>query len=325
MIKISVVIRDYDRQDFLKDAVDSVLNQTLDKSLYEIIIVKNFESMQDNFWRSKGIKIFFVDGTINGELLKTGIEKSEGEIIAFLDDDDLFESTKLEKMLYAFDKYGISYYHNNQKFVNKELNEISPSPFINDKYKNYKIYDLSKANDCYTLIFSSESFNMSSIAVKKELLLKDLDLIEKITYNTDGFAAYIAAMNKVKAYGTKEKLTTYRIHDNNISIFGSNLQKRDMVWNRYVYSLNIFKELSKRYDNYCWNFIYARFIRYKAGNDIYYFNNINLKEYFLNYSLIYMKYSKSFDIFFIPVLLSKINKIYTKKLIEKISYKPRLI
>ncbi|MGC8544043.1 MAG: glycosyltransferase, partial [Vulcanisaeta sp.] len=39
---ISVVITAYNRREFLKYAVKSVINQTLDKSLYEIIVVKNF-------------------------------------------------------------------------------------------------------------------------------------------------------------------------------------------------------------------------------------------------------------------------------------------
>ncbi len=40
---ISVIITAYNRREFLKHAVRSVLNQTLDKGLYEIIVVKNFK------------------------------------------------------------------------------------------------------------------------------------------------------------------------------------------------------------------------------------------------------------------------------------------
>ena len=36
------VVTAYSRREFLKYAVKSVINQTLDKSLYEIIVVKNF-------------------------------------------------------------------------------------------------------------------------------------------------------------------------------------------------------------------------------------------------------------------------------------------
>ena len=40
---ISVIITAYNRKDFLFNAIKSVVNQTLDKKYYEIIVIKNFE------------------------------------------------------------------------------------------------------------------------------------------------------------------------------------------------------------------------------------------------------------------------------------------
>jgi len=42
-MQISVIISAYNRRDFLLKTVNSVANQTLDKNLYEVIVVKNFE------------------------------------------------------------------------------------------------------------------------------------------------------------------------------------------------------------------------------------------------------------------------------------------
>jgi cellulose synthase/poly-beta-1,6-N-acetylglucosamine synthase-like glycosyltransferase len=36
---ISVIITAHDRKEFLKEAINSVINQTLDKSFYEFIVV----------------------------------------------------------------------------------------------------------------------------------------------------------------------------------------------------------------------------------------------------------------------------------------------
>ncbi len=52
---ISVVITAYNRREFLKYAVKSVINQTLDKSLYEVIAVKNFKDPEvDKLIESSG-------------------------------------------------------------------------------------------------------------------------------------------------------------------------------------------------------------------------------------------------------------------------------
>ena len=39
---ISVVVTAYDRKEFILEAVKSVIDQTLDRSRYEIIVVKNY-------------------------------------------------------------------------------------------------------------------------------------------------------------------------------------------------------------------------------------------------------------------------------------------
>jgi glycosyltransferase involved in cell wall biosynthesis len=53
---ISVIIIAYNRKIFLKDAIKSVLNQSLDRNLYEIIIVKNFNDKDiDDFIDPNGI------------------------------------------------------------------------------------------------------------------------------------------------------------------------------------------------------------------------------------------------------------------------------
>ncbi|WP_290705506.1 glycosyltransferase, partial [Ferroplasma sp. Type II] len=60
---ISVIIVAYNRKNYIKQAIESVLNQTLNQNLYEIIVVKNFEDMEiDDFINKNNIKnIYTVD------------------------------------------------------------------------------------------------------------------------------------------------------------------------------------------------------------------------------------------------------------------------
>ena len=73
MKEISVIIMCYNRRNFLCDAVRSVLNQTLNKSLFEIIVVKNFKSPIDEYLSRNKI-ITILDKQKNAG--KAGAERS---------------------------------------------------------------------------------------------------------------------------------------------------------------------------------------------------------------------------------------------------------
>ena len=117
---ISVIITAYDRKEFLLNAIKSALNQTLDKKYYEIIVIKNFRDENiDDFINENKIKHILMDGTM-GKFLCSGIDASRGEIICFLDDDDLFFENKLEIVYKEFKKdMNIVYYHNFGVSINR--------------------------------------------------------------------------------------------------------------------------------------------------------------------------------------------------------------
>jgi glycosyltransferase involved in cell wall biosynthesis len=54
---ISVIVTAYNRKDFILKAIRSVLTQSLDKSEYEIIVIKNFNNKAlDTFLKGKNVK-----------------------------------------------------------------------------------------------------------------------------------------------------------------------------------------------------------------------------------------------------------------------------
>jgi len=58
---ISVVITAHDRKEYLKQAVDSALNQTLSRDNYEVIVTKNFDTIYDEGWKKQGVKVIRFD------------------------------------------------------------------------------------------------------------------------------------------------------------------------------------------------------------------------------------------------------------------------
>ena len=98
--KVSVIIPNFNYADFVGEAIQSVLKQTYQNT--EIIVVNNGST--DNsleILRSFGDKILIVDQANLGQsgARNAGLAKSTGELIAFLDADDLWEPKKLEKQM----------------------------------------------------------------------------------------------------------------------------------------------------------------------------------------------------------------------------------
>jgi glycosyltransferase involved in cell wall biosynthesis len=98
-MRVSVVIPTHNRPELLAEAIASVRAQTFTD--YEIIVVSNGESRETR-WASRGVAaghgtyIELDEGNVS-VARNTGIERARGEWIAFLDDDDLWLPTILER------------------------------------------------------------------------------------------------------------------------------------------------------------------------------------------------------------------------------------
>ena len=98
--KVSVIIPFYNRVDWLAEAVQSVLAQTYQN--IEIIVI-NDGSMEDisDFLFKFGRNILYCYKENGGpaSARNLGIEKSQGEYLAFLDSDDIWLPQKIKEMI----------------------------------------------------------------------------------------------------------------------------------------------------------------------------------------------------------------------------------
>jgi glycosyltransferase involved in cell wall biosynthesis len=101
-VLISVIVTAYNRENYLMNALKSLTNQDLSSENYEVIVVKNFHNIQiDNLINTYNFKGVLAYGTI-GNFLSLGISHSSGDVITFLDDDDIFHPHKLN---YLYNKF----------------------------------------------------------------------------------------------------------------------------------------------------------------------------------------------------------------------------
>ena len=107
--KVSAVIATYNRADLLPRAVRSVLSQTYQD--HELIIVDDCSTDKTrevvSAWTdSRILYVRHQENRHQSGAINTGIEHARGEYMAFLDDDDEWVPTKLEKQVGVFESSG---------------------------------------------------------------------------------------------------------------------------------------------------------------------------------------------------------------------------
>lgn len=112
--KVSVIVPTYGLPKFLSGTIDSVVNQTY--SNIELIIVDDNDPDSPardktekliNDYHAKGIQITYIKHpkNLNGAVARnTGIQVAGGDFIAFLDSDDEYLPTRIEKLVSTIEK-----------------------------------------------------------------------------------------------------------------------------------------------------------------------------------------------------------------------------
>ena len=171
MPKVSVIIPTHNRAEFLRCAIESVLRQTFtdleiivsdDKSTdHTQEVVKGFKDMR--------IKYIFNDGHNGPSATRNkGILASEGEYIAFLDDDDEWLPDKLQRQVEILGKSqpNICGVYSNRLFIEKTTGKIiSDNPGA----------DILKGNLLHQLVIKNPI--TTSTAVVRKSCLDEIGLV----------------------------------------------------------------------------------------------------------------------------------------------------
>lgn len=159
-MKISIIIPTYKPDYYIWECLDSIKEQTLDKELFEVLIILNGEKEPYynnilNYIRKNDLlnfKIVYTEKPGVSNARNIGLDICVGEYIAFIDDDDLIEKNYLEELLKNInekrDKRGIilsNYINFNDK--NGEIIKKS-----NYKLSTYTI-DLIKFRQCFSVVW----------------------------------------------------------------------------------------------------------------------------------------------------------------------------
>ena len=105
-MKISVIVPCYNQEAFLDESLASVANQTYTN--WECIIVDDgstdSSALIAKAWQEKDarFKYFYQENKRLSGARNTGLTLAQGDLIQFLDGDDLLQPTKMEESVEAF-------------------------------------------------------------------------------------------------------------------------------------------------------------------------------------------------------------------------------
>ena len=220
---LSVIVTAHDRKHLLLSALISVLSQKLDRSCYEIILVKNFiDSDLETLINENNILTIFSNSNL-GLKIKEGLKASQGEVVTFLEDDDLYEPERLSRIREVFmDDQSVVYYHNASCTIDENGQKLEKNYYR--AYNGIRLLDSSSLSGKELKeIHKFSVFNqLSSIAVRKNAFVSNADLVERIYVAADRFIFFSSVENGGRIFIDGNALTRYRFHDSLSNPIGDN-------------------------------------------------------------------------------------------------------
>lgn len=107
-VQISVLICTHNRTKYLSRAIESVVNQSLSRELYEIIVVDNCstdntkEVVTDYVSNGQNLRYFYEPSLGLSHARNRAIQESRSDYLVFLDDDAVADPALLQLYLEAF-------------------------------------------------------------------------------------------------------------------------------------------------------------------------------------------------------------------------------
>jgi glycosyltransferase involved in cell wall biosynthesis len=207
---VTILIDNYNYSRFLREAVDSALNQTYANT--EVIVVDD-GSTDDSRKIIAGYGDCIIpvmkDNGGQASAFNAGLEVSRGDWICFLDADDVWYPCKVQEVVCAVDEYpeAVLVYHKYQA-VSEDLTPIDrvrPAGV----FRGWIHEKVRRSGGVWTFPPTS------ALSLRKSALDRMGNIPEnKFMICADGYIAYLAPFLG-PVYGLDKCLTRYRIHDKN--------------------------------------------------------------------------------------------------------------
>lgn len=224
---VSIIIPNYNKGKYIKEAIDSALNQTY-RNIEVIVVDDGSTDNSIDIIESYGKKImaYFLPHKNANVARNFGLSKSRGEYIQFLDSDDLIEKNKIEKQVKIFQKENVDIVLCYWRHLNNDgsMGDIR------------KIPEKLEGRELLKWLLIGNWFAQLSPLYKKDFI-KDFLWDESLRRAQDSDFHFKVALNNPKVITFQEVLCLYRNTDIN---FKKSKEYRK-IWLEDSY--NVYKKL----------------------------------------------------------------------------------
>lgn len=209
---VSVIMNCYNGDRYLANAVNSVLEQTY--SNWEIIFWDNLST--DNSldiirrFKDERIKYFLADSHTNLNTARNlAIQRSEGEFIAFLDVDDLWDKEKLSRQIPLFQDPQVGFVFGNFFVMNER--------FSSTKYRLAYQKPLPQGFIA-TALFKGLIVGLLTLVIRRSAIL-DISSVFDSRFTVIGDIVLTRTLSlDWKAAAVNTPIAYYRLHDTNYTL-----------------------------------------------------------------------------------------------------------
>jgi len=218
---VSIITPVYNAQSTLKATLDSIVSQSYKE--WELLLINDASTDQSKalvepYLKDKRIK--WIDMSQNSGAAKsrnTGIDHARGQYIAFLDSDDTWDNTKLEKQLKFMSDHAYAFTFTAYRTSKGRIVKAPPELTYNELIINNQI-------GCLTVIVDRRSTG--------DFLMPDY------RKGQDHLTWLMLMKRGIKAYGLNELLATYT-EGNTKSLSGNKLRSARRQWFNYRKALGL--------------------------------------------------------------------------------------
>jgi glycosyltransferase involved in cell wall biosynthesis len=214
---VSALIDTYNHERFIEEAILSVLEQDFPSAEMEILVIDDGSTDRTpEIVRKFGPRVSYLRKSNGGQAsaFNDGIPEAKGEIVAFLDGDDWWAKTKLQRIMSAFEK------NLNAGTVGHGIVEAdtvaNSSVALAPELTGY--FDLASDDGAHILRNLMAFLGTSRVSIRKRVLDKILPVPEALVVEADEFMSTMAVAHD-GAVLLPEPLTYYRLHDDNLFQF----------------------------------------------------------------------------------------------------------
>ena len=207
---VSILINNYNYANFVGEAIKSALAQTYPH--IEIIVVD--DGSTDNSLgviQEFGDRVRLVAKENGGQAsaFNAGFAESKGEIICFLDADDLFVADKVSRLVAVFEHYPQVGWCFNQLYLFGESDGANDSPVASWKSGLLNVRQNTMAGKPPYMATAT-----SGLSFRRHTLAQILPMPDVIRITSDNYLKFVA-MGLTEGWMHGRKLTLQRIHGNN--------------------------------------------------------------------------------------------------------------